>query len=137
MRAQPQPQEVNGEPVRHPARPAARPADGVATAAGTTSRLPARAQPAGTVVDVFCGAGGLSHGFVLEGFDVRAGIDIDAACRHAYERNNGARFLERDVAALRGEHIRDLFAKGQPRILVGCAPCQPFSTYSQNRADAK
>ena len=111
---------------------------GGAGTVGTTSRQPPRAALSpGTVVDVFCGAGGLSHGFVLEGFDVRAGIDIDPACRHAYETNNGARFLERDVASVRGEHIRDLFAKGQPRILVGCAPCQPFSTYSQNRADAK
>ena len=108
---------------------------GVADAASGLSYRPSR--PPGTVVDVFCGAGGLSHGFVLEGFDVRAGIDTDAACRHAYERNNGARFIERDVAKLRGQHIRRLFAKGQPRILVGCAPCQPFSTYSQNRTDAK
>ena len=106
---------------------------------GDTARRPsARTSPLpGTVVDVFCGAGGLSHGFVLEGFDVRAGIDIDAACRHAYERNNDAPFIEKDVTELRGEHIESLFDKGQPRILVGCAPCQPFSTYSQNRADAK
>ena len=105
---------------------------------GTTSRRSRRASRSpGSVVDVFCGAGGLSHGFVLEGFDVRAGIDVDATCRHAYERNNGARFLEKDVAELCGRHIRGLFADGQPRILVGCAPCQPFSTYSQNRADAK
>ena len=88
-------------------------------------------------MDVFCGAGGLSHGFLLEGFDVRAGIDIDAACRHAYERNNGARFLEKNVADIRGGDIRALLTPGLPRILVGCAPCQPFSTYSQKRRDAK
>ena len=93
--------------------------------------------PKGTVVDIFCDAGGLSHGFKLEGFDVRAGIGIDAACRHAYERNNNARFIEKNVAEIRGANIRPLFAAGAPRILVGCAPCQPFSTYSKNRADAK
>ena len=93
--------------------------------------------PKGAVVDIFCGAGGLSHGFKLEGFDVRAGIDIDAACRHAYERNNNARFIEKNVAEIRGANIHPLFAAGAPRILVGCAPCQPFSTYSKNRADAK
>ena len=91
----------------------------------------------GSVVDVFCGIGGLSHGFVSEGFDVRAGIDIDASCRYAYERNNGASFIGRDVGDLRGGEINHLFAKDEPRILVGCAPCQPFSTYSQNRSDAK
>ena len=91
----------------------------------------------GSVVDVFCGVGGLSHGFVQEGFNVRAGIDIDASCRYAYERNNEARFVEAGVEALTGSDINRLFAEGEPRILVGCAPCQPFSTYSQNRTDGK
>ena len=96
-----------------------------------------RSAERGSVVDVFCGAGGLSHGFLLEGFNVRAGIDIDASCRHAYESNNGSEFLQQNVADIRGEDIRARFAEGQPRILVGCAPCQPFSTYSQKRSDDK
>lgn len=91
----------------------------------------------GTVVDVFCGAGGLSHGFKLEGFDVRAGIDIDASCRHAYQHNNSASFIEKNVAEVRGAEVGALFAAGQPRILVGCAPCQPFSPYSHKRTDDK
>ena len=97
----------------------------------------ARPRWPGSVVDVFCGVGGLSHGFVLEGFDVRAGIDTDASCRYAYERNNQARFVERSVADLTAGTVNELFAAGQPRILLGCAPCQPFSTYSQNRSDGK
>ena len=87
----------------------------------------------GSVVDVFCGVGGLSHGFVQEGFDVRAGIDIDTSCRYAYERNNRALFVERSVEYLTAENVNNLFADSQPRILVGCAPCQPFSTYNQKR----
>ena len=97
----------------------------------------APARERGTVVDVFCGAGGLSHGFMLEGFDVRAGIDIDASCRHAYEHNNGARFIEKNIAEVHGAEVGALFADGQPRILVGCAPCQPFSPYSRKRTDDK
>ena len=89
------------------------------------------------MVDVFCGAGGLSHGFMLEGFDVRAGIDIDASCRHAYEHNNGARFIEKNIADVRSAEVSALFAEGQLRILVGCAPCQPFSPYSRKRTDDK
>ena len=65
----------------------------------------ARARGRGAVVDVFCGAGGLSHGFMLEGFDVRAGIDIDASCRHAYEHNNGARFIEKNIADVHGAEV--------------------------------
>ena len=91
----------------------------------------------GSVVDLFCGAGGLSHGFLLEGFEVRAGIDVDATCRHAYEHNNQADFLTHDVSELSADTLAALFAVGQPRVLVGCAPCQPFSQYSQNQTDTK
>lgn len=91
----------------------------------------------GSVVDLFCGAGGLSHGFRLEGFDLRAGIDVDATCRHAYEHNNQADFLTHDVSELSADTLAGLFVVGQPKVLVGCAPCQPFSQYSQNQTDTK
>lgn len=48
-------------------------------------------------VDLFCGAGGLTYGFVQEGLPVTAGIDLDPACRFPYEANNQARFVERDI----------------------------------------
>jgi len=89
----------------------------------------------GTVVDLFCGAGGLSHGFALEGFDVQAGFDVDPACRHAFEANNDAAFHERDVGSLKEADLAALFAKDEPTILVGCAPCRPFSTNNQRRPD--
>lgn len=88
-----------------------------------------------SVVDVFCGAGGLSFGFQQEGFDIVAGIDLDEACRHPYTTNLDAAFLRRDVGSLSGEEVDDLFLKDRPRVLVGCAPCQPFSTYNQKNAD--
>jgi len=83
------------------------------------------------VVDLFCGAGGLSHGFRLEGFDVLVGIDTDETCRYAFETNNEATFFRHDVAAMTAKDIRDLFGASSPTVLVGCAPCQPFSSYSQ------
>ncbi|MCP4695517.1 MAG: hypothetical protein GY862_01525 [Gammaproteobacteria bacterium] len=39
-------------------------------------------------VDLFCGAGGLTHGFLQEKPSVSAGIDIDPACCFPYEKNN-------------------------------------------------
>lgn len=51
-------------------------------------------------VDLFCGAGGLTHGFILEGLPVNAGIDLDPACRYPYEKNNDAAFIEQDVAKM-------------------------------------
>lgn len=81
-------------------------------------------------VDLFCGAGGLTHGFVLEGLPVVAGIDMDPACRFPYEENNQARFIERDISKVTESELSAIFGDADVKILAGCAPCQPFSTYA-------
>jgi hypothetical protein len=87
------------------------------------------------VVDLFCGVGGLTHGFVTEGFKVIGGIDTDRSCKYAYEANNvPARFIECNVEKLTVEDLAQLYPAGAPKILVGCAPCQPFSLYTNSRA---
>ncbi|TNC79478.1 MAG: DNA (cytosine-5-)-methyltransferase [Oleiphilus sp.] len=82
-------------------------------------------------IDLFCGAGGLTHGFVLEGLPVVAGIDMDPACRYPYEANNNAEFIERDISTVTSSELNSLFGDAEIRVLAGCAPCQPFSTYAQ------
>lgn len=81
-----------------------------------------------SAVDLFCGAGGLTHGLVRAGVRVEAGIDVDPAAEHAYTKNNpGARFLAWDVAKKKYPSIGKLFATDKYKLLAGCAPCQPFS----------
>lgn len=83
-----------------------------------------------TVIDLFCGVGGMTHGFIATGFNVVAGIDIDESCRFAYEANNvGAAFRRCDVAELKGSELDELFGDAKYRVLIGCAPCQPFTAY--------
>lgn len=83
-------------------------------------------------VDLFCGAGGLTRGLGEAGVRVVAGVDLDEACRHPYEANNpGATFRARDVSALDGTEVKAWFGDASITVLAGCAPCQPFSTYSQ------
>ncbi|MRT00661.1 DNA (cytosine-5-)-methyltransferase [Ralstonia pickettii] len=82
-------------------------------------------------IDLFCGAGGLTHGLVQEGLPVVAGIDLDPACEFPYEANNPSRFIERDVKRLTADELNALFGNAKVRVLAGCAPCQPFSTYAQ------
>lgn len=82
-------------------------------------------------IDLFCGAGGLTHGFVLEGLPVIAGIDMDPACRFPYEANNGAQFVERDISKVSVDELGALFQNADVKVLAGCAPCQPFSSYAQ------
>lgn len=83
------------------------------------------------VIDLFCGIGGLSHGFVKEHFNVVAGIDIDSSCQFSFEKNNHSKFISKSITEVTGEEINHLFGqKAQVKILVGCAPCQPFSSYT-------
>lgn len=84
-------------------------------------------------VDVFCGAAGLSLGLKNSGISIAAGIDLDPACRYAFETNIGAKFLEQDVHGLSAEAVRALFGDAKIRVLAGCAPCQPFSGYTTKR----
>jgi DNA (cytosine-5)-methyltransferase 1 len=79
-------------------------------------------------VDLFCGAGGLTHGLLRAGISVKAGIDVDPSAEHAYGKNNaGAEFLKWDVSRKRAATIGKLFGDAKYRLLAGCAPCQPFS----------
>lgn len=82
-------------------------------------------------VDMFCGVGGLTHGLTKAGIDVRLGVDLDPACRFPMEQNNSAKFLEADVAKLSASDILAAFGDARVTLMAGCAPCQPFSSYSQ------
>jgi len=81
-------------------------------------------------VDLFCGIGGLTYGLKQSGIKVVAGIDFDGSCKYAYEENNDAIFLEKDINDVTGEEINKLFPKGAIKILAGCAPCQTFSQHT-------
>ncbi len=84
-----------------------------------------------SVVDLFCGIGGLTRGFLDKGFDVTSGIDVDEDCRFAYEKNNKSQFIGKSVSDLTPEFLNSLFRENSSKILIGCAPCQPFSIFNQ------
>lgn len=87
-----------------------------------------------TAIDLFCGAGGLTHGLLSAGINVTHGIDIDVDCKHAYEKNNhGCEFIPSSITEISGAYLKDLFGDSKIRLLAGCAPCQPFSKYSSTR----
>ena len=90
-------------------------------------------------VDLFCGIGGLTHGLVTEGINVVAGYDVDESCRYAFEANNNSRFIKKSVAEIEKGEIDELFHGAGIKLLVGCAPCQPFSaqTLRKNKKDER
>jgi DNA (cytosine-5)-methyltransferase 1 len=82
-------------------------------------------------VDLFCGAGGMTYGFRRAGIPVKVGVDIDPSCRYPIEQNNpGTRFIEKSVTKLRARDVAGWYPRDAVRVLIGCAPCQPFSKYT-------
>lgn len=82
------------------------------------------------VVDLFCGIGGLSYGMKSKGFYILAGYDLDWTCQFAYEKNNDAEFVYKDIKQVTPNEISSRYSKKAIRVLAGCAPCQPFSSYA-------
>lgn len=88
-------------------------------------------QPGVPTIDLFAGAGGLSIGATVAGCDVRAAFELDGVACDTMRRNpkyHGA-VLKADVADLTGYDLRQAanLRPGDPLIVVGGAPCQPFS----------
>src|SRR5690348_15549153 len=84
-----------------------------------------------SAIDLFCGAGGLSQGLRLAGFDVVGAIDLDAIACRAYKLNHKkVKLWERDIRRLSGANImRALDIRpGELNLLAACPPCQGFST---------
>jgi len=82
------------------------------------------------IVDLFCGCGGLSCGFVQEGFEIMAGIDTNTIALKTFSQNfHNAMAVNADLSLL---DPADLRAKlrlepGELDCLVGGPPCQGFS----------
>ena len=79
------------------------------------------------VIDLFCGIGWLSHWLLRAGLPVSAGFDIDWNCKFWYEHNSKAKFYQQDIKTLSAEQLQNIFWDADVKVLVGCAPCQPYS----------
>jgi DNA (cytosine-5)-methyltransferase 1 len=77
-------------------------------------------------IDLFCGAGGLTHGLVQAGINVIAGIDLDPECKWAYEHNNKAKYINSDICDVTGQDLMRLWPAEGLRLLAGCAPASLF-----------
>lgn len=90
-------------------------------------------------LDLFCGIGGLTYGIKQAGINVVAGIDIDPTCEYAYTENNQVPFIKKPIEEITAAEIIEHYSEDAFKILMGCAPCQPFSryTYRYNRNGQK
>jgi DNA (cytosine-5)-methyltransferase 1 len=73
----------------------------------------------------------LTHGLEKAGIEIAFGVDVDPACEFPFSDNNRAEFLLKSVEELSTSDFPEVFDGDAVSLLAGCAPCQPFSTYSQ------
>lgn len=79
-----------------------------------------------TVVDLFCGAGGLSTGFRMAGFDVILGIDSIPVFCETFEKNDHKSICG-DIRDTSVEQIKAAIRNRSVDVVVGGPPCQGFS----------
>lgn len=82
-------------------------------------------------IDLFCGIGGLTYGLKKAKIKVIAGLDNDASCKYAYEKNNKSKFICKDISEYDFQKMKKMYSKDSIKVLVGCAPCQPFTPYAR------
>lgn len=81
------------------------------------------------VIDLFSGAGGLSYGFELAGYDILLGIDNDHDALRTFKKNHkNSKTLEGDITQFTYEDdIKPLINHRKIDIIVGGPPCQGMS----------
>lgn len=85
-----------------------------------------------TAIDLFCGAGGLTCGLKEAGFNVLAGVELEAVAAKTYKANHPEHMLyESDIRSLDPfSMMKELqLSPGKLDLLAGCPPCQGFSSH--------
>lgn len=83
------------------------------------------------ILDLFCGAGGLSLGFEKAGFSVIKAIDIDPWAIKTYNYNRKNKVAEvLDIAEMTADYLKSL---GPIDGIIGGPPCQGFSIANGQR----
>jgi DNA (cytosine-5)-methyltransferase 1 len=93
-----------------------------------------------SAVDLFCGAGGMTHGLEQAGLTVTHGIDNDGDSKYPYEQNTDAEFVPSNVEPLaqNPERVARMYPFGADvKVLSACAPCQPYSSLSHAADDRR
>jgi len=80
------------------------------------------------MIDLFCGAGGLSTGFAQAGFNVLLGIDSECKFIETFKRNHPNSIgLCEDMKKISTKKIKQMVDNKKIHVVAGGPPCQSFS----------
>ncbi|MCU1748370.1 DNA cytosine methyltransferase [Pseudomonas sp. 6D_7.1_Bac1] len=81
-----------------------------------------------TIIDLFCGCGGLGLGAELAGFHSLAAVDIDQDLQSAYRLNfPNTNVIQADIGLLDRRSWKEIIGDIRPDGIIGGPPCQGFS----------
>lgn len=82
------------------------------------------------LIDLFAGAGGLTTGFHLAGFESLCAIEVDKKALATYEHNySNAKIVNQDICKVNPKDLREWLGLKQEELtaVIGGPPCQGFS----------
>lgn len=77
------------------------------------------------VIDLFSGCGGLSLGFIQDGYTVKKAVEFDASIANTYKLNHPE--VDVIVADICNIDRSGVFKAGDADVIIGGPPCQGFS----------
>lgn len=87
-----------------------------------------------TVLDLFCGAGGLSYGFKLAGFEIIGGVEWNPAAMETHKNNFHSKFeFCGNISDISDDRILNEL-KGVD-VIIGGPPCQGFSSANRHEKE--
>lgn len=89
-------------------------------------------------IDLFSGAGGLSTGLCNAGISVRCAIEFDKEAAETYKLNHSeTEVLCKDIRTISDEEVINIKKQYKINMLVGCPPCQGFSSLTKDKNDPR
>lgn len=89
-----------------------------------------------SVLDLFCGCGGLSLGFEMAGFDIKLAIDNWEDALVTYRKNHkGTQTLNADLLNLNPKEVELKYNIKDLDVIIGGPPCQGFSVAGKRIID--
>lgn len=86
-----------------------------------------------TFIDLFSGAGGMSCGLEMAGWQCLLGIDYDRAAIETFQHNHPqAHAIAGDIREISNQKIQEIIEYQKVDLICGGPPCQGFSTIGQN-----